>query len=192
MIVSQTLYVTNRDDWRAWLRVNYVRESEVWLIYYKKHTGQPSIPYDVAVEEALCFGWIDSTVKSIDEQSYMQRFTPRKDTGNWSELNKTRVRKLIAQRRMTKAGLAKISAEVLGEQTPEREDAKQKEVEVPQYFKEAIMASKAAWENFNRLAPSYRKQYVEWVASAKREDTRRKRLQEAKKLLSKNQKLGMK
>ncbi len=192
MIVSHTLYVTNRDDWRAWLQANHVRESEVWLIYYKKHTGQPSIPYDVAVEEALCFGWIDSTVKRIDDERYMQRFTPRKDNSNWSELNKTRARKLIAERRMTKAGLAKISAEVLGERIPERECVPQKEVEVPQYFKEAVIANKVAWENFNRLAPSYRKQYVEWVASAKREDTRRKRLQEAKKFLSKNKKLGMK
>lgn len=192
MITPQTLYVTNRDDWRAWLQAHHAVESEIWLIYYKKHTGQPSIPYDVAVEEALCFGWIDSTVKRIDDQRYMQRFTPRKDNSNWSELNKTRVRKLVAQRRMTKAGLAKISAEVLAEQTPAKPRVMQKEIEIPQYFKEAIKRNKEAWENFNRLAPSYRRQYVGWVVSAKREDTRKKRLQEAKNLLSKNQKLGMK
>jgi uncharacterized protein YdeI (YjbR/CyaY-like superfamily) len=192
----QTLYVANRDDWRSWLQANHAIASEVWLIYFKKHTGQPSIPYDVAVEEALCFGWIDSTVRTIDDKRYMQRFTPRKDKSNWSELNKSRVRRLVAERRMTEAGLAKISAEALAEalaeQPPARKDARASGVEVPQYFIEAVRTNKRAWENFNRLAPSYRRQYVEWVMSAKREDTRRKRLKEAKERLSKNEKLGMK
>lgn len=196
MKTPQTLYVANRDDWRRWLQANHAVESEVWLIYFKKHTGQPSIPYDVAVEEALCFGWIDSTVRTIDDERYMQRFTPRKDKSNWSELNKSRVRRLVAERRMTEAGLAKISpealAEALAEQPPARTGARASEVEVPQYFIEAVSTNKRAWENFNRLAPSYRRQYVEWVMSAKREDTRRKRLKEAKERLSKNEKLGMK
>lgn len=192
MIISQTLYVTNRDDWRAWLQANHDVKSEVWLIYFKKHTSQPSIPYDVAVEEALCFGWIDSIVKRIDDQRYMQKFTPRKDKNNWSELNKSRVKKLITERRMTQAGLAKISPDVFVEKPPIKKAATQKEVEVPDYFKEAVITNKVAWENFNKLAPSYRKQYVGWVANAKREETRKKRLQEAKKLLSKNKKLGIK
>ena len=192
MITPQTLYVTNRDDWRTWLQANHAVKSEVWLIYFKKHTGQPSIPYDVAVEEALCFGWIDSTVRRIDEQKYMQRFTPRKDKSNWSELNKTRARKLIAERRMTEAGLAKINAGVIEEQSSKKKVATQKEIKVPQYFKEAIKRNKAAWENFKRLAPSYRRQYVGWVAIAKREETRKRRLEEVTELLSKNKKLGIK
>ena len=76
-MAPQTLYVTDREEWRAWLQANYAQVSEIWIIYYKKHTRQPSIPYDVAVEEALCFGWIDSIVKRVDDARYMQRFTPR-------------------------------------------------------------------------------------------------------------------
>jgi uncharacterized protein YdeI (YjbR/CyaY-like superfamily) len=79
MGASKMLYVTNRDEWRAWLANHYASESEVWLIYYKKHTGRPRIPYEHAVEEALCFGWIDSLVKRIDDEKFAQKFTPRRD-----------------------------------------------------------------------------------------------------------------
>ncbi|MGB2982026.1 MAG: hypothetical protein WBC77_12350, partial [Candidatus Zixiibacteriota bacterium] len=103
--MSKTLYVTNRDDWRAWLRKNHSSQKEVWLIYYKKHTGKPRIPYDDAVEEALCYGWIDSTIKRIDEEKYAQKFTPRSEKSNWSELNKRRAKKMIREGRMTQAGL---------------------------------------------------------------------------------------
>jgi uncharacterized protein YdeI (YjbR/CyaY-like superfamily) len=192
MKISRTLYVTDRDDWRAWLENNHAIESEVWLIYYKKHTGRPSIPYDVAVEEALCFGWIDSIVKRIDDETYMQKFTPRKDTGKWSDLNRRRVRKLIKEGRMTKVGLAKISDEVLADESESETESRKKELTTPQYFKKALMADKRAWENFNNLAPSYQRQYVGWVTSAKREETRERRLKEAKELLSMNKKLGMK
>jgi uncharacterized protein YdeI (YjbR/CyaY-like superfamily) len=191
-MAPQTLYVTDREEWRAWLQANYAQVSEIWIIYYKKHTCQPSIPYDIAVEEALCFGWIDSTAKRIDDARYMQRFTPRKDITNWSEPNKVRVRKLIAERRMTEAGLSKISAEVLAECAQPQAPRTKKVLAVPPYFKKALAADKRAWENFNKLAPSYKRQYVEWVASAKREETRAKRLEETKELLSQNKKLGMK
>ena len=191
-MTPQTLYVTDREEWRAWLQANYAQVSEIWLIYYKKHTGQPSIPYDIAVEEALCFGWIDSTVKRIDDATYKQRFTPRKDTSNWSDPNKERVRRLIAERRMTDAGLSKISDEVLAECARPQAPRAKKSVVVPGYFKKALATDKRAWENFNKLAQSSRRKYVEWVASAKREETRMKRLQELKELLSKNEKRGMK
>src|SRR5256885_14789235 len=108
MKISKTLYVTSRDDWRAWLEKNHETEKEVWLIYYKKHTNRPRIPYDDAVEEALCFGWIDSIVQKIDDERYAQKFTPRKSSSKWSESNKRRVRKLLQEGRMTQAGLAKI------------------------------------------------------------------------------------
>ena len=88
MRLTKELYVTNREDWRAWLEQNHATEKEVWLLYYKKHTGKPTIPYDDAVEEALCFGWIDSTVKRIDDEKYTQKFTPRNDRSVWSESNK--------------------------------------------------------------------------------------------------------
>src|SRR5207247_11176130 len=92
-----TLYVTNPDEWRSWLTKHYQSETEVWLIYYKKHSGRPRIPYDDAVEEALCFGWIDSIGKRMDDEKFAQKFTPRRDRTKWSELNKRRVRKLIRE-----------------------------------------------------------------------------------------------
>src|SRR5213075_1383965 len=99
--MKKTLYVADRDAWRAWLEENHARENEVWLVYYKKQSGRPRIPYDDAVEEALCFGWVDSIVKKIDEEKFAQKFTPRRDWTKWSELNKRRLRKLIREGRMT-------------------------------------------------------------------------------------------
>ena len=192
MKLSKTLYVANRDDWRAWLEKNHASETEVWLIYYKKHSGQPRIPYDDAVEEALCFGWIDSTVRSIDEDRYAQRFTPRRKNSQWSELNKRRVRKLFKEGRMTEAGLSKVSAEVLDGGDDSASEAKKKELVIPRYVEKAFRANRAAWENFKRLAPSYRRNYVMWITDAKREETREKRLRESIELLKQNKKLGMK
>jgi hypothetical protein len=97
MEIRKTLYVTSREEWRAWLAKHYQSETEVWLIYYKKHSGQPRISYDHAVEEALCFGWIDSIVKRIDDEKFAQKFTPRRDGAKWSALNKRRLRKLIRE-----------------------------------------------------------------------------------------------
>src|SRR5438132_5620057 len=113
--MRKTLYVTSREEWRAWLTKHYQSETEVWLIYYKKHTGRPRISYDHTVEEALCFGWIDSIVKSMNDEKSAQKFTPRRDSTKWSALNQQRLRKLIGEGRMTDAGLAKIGLAVLGE-----------------------------------------------------------------------------
>lgn len=106
MKLGKTLYVKNRDGWRRWLEKNHKKETEIWLIYYKKHTGKTTIPYNDAVEEALCFGWIDSIEKRVDEERYAQRFTPRKPRSQWSEMNKERVKRLIKLDKMTPAGLA--------------------------------------------------------------------------------------
>lgn len=190
MEMSGTLYVADRNKWRAWLEKHHDTEKEIWLVYYKKHTNHPSIPYDDAVEEALCFGWIDSTVKRIDEDRYAQKFTPRKDASNWSEPNRRRVRKLIKEGKMTEAGLAKINAEILDESQDPK--PRSKDVVVPERFKQALMKNKKAWENFNNLAPSYRRNYILWVTDAKKEETRLKRLKEAVALLEQNKKLGMK
>jgi uncharacterized protein YdeI (YjbR/CyaY-like superfamily) len=187
---SKTLYVTNRDDWRAWLERNHARANEVWLIYYKKHTGHPRIPYDDAVEEALCFGWIDSTVRRLDEDRFLQRFTPRKDTSNWCESNRVRLQKLIAEGKMTAAGLSKVAEGVLDAPAPVA--PRKKELEVPEFFKDALMKRMRAWDNFNALAPSYRREYIGWITQAKREETRQRRVREAVRLLYENKKLGMK
>ena len=108
MNITKTLYVKDRKQWRSWLEKYHESEKEVRLLYYKKHTGKPRIPYNGTVEEALCYGWIDSTVKKTDEDRFAQRFTPRKAGSPWSEMNKERVRRLMNQGKMTPAGLAKV------------------------------------------------------------------------------------
>jgi uncharacterized protein YdeI (YjbR/CyaY-like superfamily) len=193
MNISKTLYVTNRDEWRAWLERNHDTESEVWLIYYKKHSGRPRIPYDDAVEEALCFGWIDSLVQRMDDEKYAQKFTPRQANSTWSALNQARVAKLIKAGRMTEAGLATVNYSMTdkGQESPKSAEEKQ-ELAVPQHVQQALMANDRAWENFKKLAPSYRRNYLRWIMDAKKEETRKRRLKEAIELLAQNKKLGMK
>ncbi len=191
MRMTEKLHVANRDDWRTWLRNNHDTKKEVWLIYYKKHTGKPRIPYDDAVEEALCFGWIDSTVKKIDDEKFAQKFTPRKDKSKWSETNKKRARKMIKEGKMTKAGLAKIGeAKSNGEWF--KTASVRKQLVIPSYIEKALAANKEAQDNFTNLANGYKRQLVGWITSAKREETRKRRLTHAIRLLEQNKKLGMK
>jgi len=125
-VMTEELYVTNRDDWRAWLKENHSTQKEVWLIYYRKHSGKPSIPYDDSVEEALCFGWVDSIIKKIDSEKFARKFTPRKGKSRWSESNKKRVAKMIREGKMTEVGLARIrEAKDCGEWFRTREDRKE-------------------------------------------------------------------
>ena len=108
MALTRTFYAKDRAEWRAWLETNHTLETEIWLLFYKRHTGKPRVAYPDAVEEALCFGWIDSTIRRVDDATYAQRFTPRRPGSSWSELNKRRVSRLVQEGRMTKAGLAKV------------------------------------------------------------------------------------
>ncbi|MCW4028695.1 MAG: hypothetical protein NWE92_03505 [Candidatus Bathyarchaeota archaeon] len=109
MNIGKTVYFTDREEWRNWLSEHYDKEKEIWLIYPKKASGKPRIPYDDAVEEALCFGWIDSTAKRIDENSYAQRFSPRNPKTPYSESNKQRLRKLVAQGKVLPAVVAAVT-----------------------------------------------------------------------------------
>lgn len=191
MKISKTLYVTNRDGWRAWLETNHDKEKEVWLIYYKKHTGKPRIPYDDAVEEALCFGWIDSIVKKLDEEKYIKKYSPRKDKSIWSDKNKERVKKMIKTGQMTKAGLTKIEkAKENGSWSKLYPISNTQKI--PTALRKALSGDKKALENFMDLAPSYKKQFIWWILSAKGEETKAKRIREAIRLVSQNKKLGMK
>ena len=182
----KTVYVTDRDEWRRWLEHNYETEKEVWLVYYKKHTGKPAIPYDDSVEEALCFGWIDSIIKRIDEEKFVRKFTPRVNKTKWSQSNKRRVKKMIEKGKMTGAGLEKIDLDELDKGPQEK-----KIESIPPFLKEAFIASNV-WENFNKLAPTYKRHYVGWITSAKREETRKRRIEEAVKYLRENKRLPMK
>ena len=189
MKMRKTFPATDRKTWRAWLAENHGSESEVWLAFQKVRTGQPGMSYDDAVEEALCYGWIDSIIQRIDDDSYARKFTPRTNNLTWSELNKRRIAKLIQENRMTDAGLAKI-----GYSNPERKRPKpeRKALSVPAFMETALQARQKAWENFKRLAPSYQRKYVGWIMAAKREETRQKRLEEAIQLLTENHKPTLK
>ncbi len=180
----------NRDAWRAWLAQNHTRATELWIVLYKKNSGKPTVSYDEAVEEALCFGWIDGITKSIDAEKYAVRFSSRRRGSIWSESNKKRVAKMIAQGRMTEIGLAKIEeAKRNGEwaKAARREDV----TNIPRELKQALQANKQAQRNFDALAPSQKRMYISMITNAKREETRQRRIQVAIRMLKENKKLGI-
>jgi uncharacterized protein YdeI (YjbR/CyaY-like superfamily) len=177
--------VETREEWRDWLAKHHGRESEIWLVYNKKQSGRPRVAYAEAVEEALCFGWIDGITKPMDENRYAQRFTPRREKSNWSSLNRQRFARLVKEGRMTDAGLARRPTR---SGVPARPPARS----VPAYIRAALARNRAAQRFFRELAPSYRRLYVRWIDSAKREETRQKRLREAISALARKQKPGLK
>jgi len=186
------LYVKTKTEWRKWLQKNYDKVGEEWLIFYKKGTGKPSIDYEVAVEEALCFGWIDSLVKRIDEEKYARKFTPRKDKSVWSESNKKRVKKVIKEGRMTEFGMEKITAAKKSGAWNKKIEAPKISYEVPKDFISVLNKNKKAKNNFDKFSPSDKKRYYMWINIAKKNETRKKRIKESILFLLKEEKLGMK
>ena len=173
------------------MKGHHATEDEVWLVYYKKYTGKPSVTYIESVKEALCFGWIDGIKKSVDDETYMHRFTPRKPDSKWSPRNIRLARELIASGDMADAGLRAF------EQRTEYDSKTLQalnwaDIPLDLEIEKSLRANQKAWDNFNALAPGYRKQYVGWLQSAKKPETREKRLKEAMELLASNKKLGMK
>ncbi len=167
----------NRKEWRSWLEKHHDKEKGIWLLYYKKGSGKSSITYAEALEEALSFGWIDSTARKVDGERYMQKYTPRNERSLWSALNKERVARLIAEGRMTEHGLAKIeAAKRNGCWT--RIDAVDRGLEVPRDLLEALEGDREAGKLFARMAPSSRKLFSWWVASARKPETRARRIVE--------------
>jgi len=190
MEIKSSLTVTTRAAWRAWLEEHHATEREVWLIFYKQSSRQPSLDYGDARDEALCFGWIDSIIQKIDAERYARKFTQRANTEKWSEVNLRRMAVLIAEGRMTPAGLAKLgSAQPIAPSTPR---AALKPLEIPPEVEQTLRAHPQAWENFCKLPPSHRKRYLGWALDAKREETRQKRLREVIEVLEKGEPLGMK
>ena len=163
-----------REAWRAWLQKHHASAKEVWLVFAKAHTGKPSVTYDEAVEEALCFGWIDGIVRRIDDEHHMQRFTPRVDLRKWSQSNLDRFARLEAEGRMTDAGRAKRPADVVASPPPTRAQSGDAP---PDWMRRALAARPRAARFFETLAPGYRRDYVRYVTEAKREETRLRRLE---------------
>ena len=182
----QTLDVSQGTGWRSWLKKNHAAKDGVWLVFYKKDSGHPSISYEEAVDEALAFGWIDSVIKKIDERRFARKFTPRRPGSIWSKYNLTRVKKLSAEGRMTKWGLdayvrrtGKISL---------LEQFNAKTVRVPKDLKNALRKNDLAWSNFRRFGPSHRKRYLMWISAAKKPETRKRRIAESVVLIVRNEK----
>lgn len=179
MKITTTFYPKNREEWRKWLEKNHKTAEEIWVIYYKKDSGKPRIPYDEAVEEALCFGWIDGQAQGIDEQKYAQRFSPRRPKSNWSELNKERVRKLIKNGQMTTAGLEAFPHE-----------HKASKLKIPKDILKAIKENKDAWEYFQHLPESYKRVRIAWIDASGLPEQKPKRLAYFIKMTAQNKKFG--
>lgn len=187
--MMKTLKVSSPGAWRSWLRKHHADTKEIWLVYFKKISGKPTLSHDEALDEALCFGWIDSLVKRIDEERYAQKFTPRRQQSKWSDRNKRRALKLFHDGRMATPGLATITFRS-GRTPPERRVLKS--LEVPAFVSRGLKANKRAWNFFMTLAPSYKRLYIRWITAAKRQETQMRRLEEAADLLARGEKLGLK
>ena len=187
MEIGKTLYVTNRKEWRSWLRGHHATDKDIWLVYYNKNSFKPRIPYNDAVEEALCFGWIDSIVKKIDEERFAQRFSPRRPTSPISEMNKERVRRLIKTKKMTLIGLKAISKFF------DKEKDKKEKFTIASDILGALKADKNAWKNFQNFSEGYKKVRIGYIEHVRHYNSKmfQKRLQNFIKITAKNKKFGM-
>lgn len=174
-----TFHTASRAEWRKWLKKNYKTEKEIWLVYYKKDSGRPRIAYNDAVEEALCFGWIDSTVRKLDEERFAQKFSPRKPKSGYSQANKERLRKLIAEGKVAKDVLATLG------------DLAEEKFEIPTDILKAIKANKTAWKNFQNFSETYKRIRIAFIDGArKRPEEFKKRLNYFIKMTEKNKQFG--
>jgi len=172
-------------EWREWLARHHDSESEVWLVFYKRHTGRPSVSYEDSVDEALCFGWIDSLIKRLDDNRYARKFTPRKPDSRWSTANRKRYAQLQASGRLTPAGIARPPG-------PRSGDAPKPPAEgVPAYIRAELQNEPNARRFFEKLAPSHQRQYVIWIDSAKRAETKVRRLKQAIAMLTQGKEPGL-
>ena len=181
----ELLVIESRRKWRAWLAKHHAASPGVWLIRYKEHSGIKSMSYEDLVGEALCFGWIDSLVKRLDQDRYAIKVTPRKATSRWSDLNRKRWKQLKAAGRLAPPGLA--AAPTANTYAPRPHIP-----ELPGYIGKAIRANAKAWKFFRELTPRERRNFVVWIHIAKRPETRERRIGESIKLLVAGRKLGLK
>jgi uncharacterized protein YdeI (YjbR/CyaY-like superfamily) len=191
--ITDTFLAKDRATWRCWLERHGSSKTEIWLVFYKKKhvekTGAACVSYDEAVEEALCFGWIDGILKRIDDTQHVIRFSPRKPRSVWSESNKKRVRRLTKEKRMTEAGLALVRAAKKDGRWAR--DKAVEEAQVPDDLAAALARNKKARACFDGFALSYRRSYIHWVLDAKRAETRKRRIREVVRRSAQNKKPGM-
>ncbi|WP_375562923.1 YdeI family protein [Bernardetia sp. OM2101] len=179
----ETYYPQSKQQWREWLVTNHIQKDAVWLIFYKKKTGKPTLTWSDAVDEALCFGWIDSVKKTLDEERYIQYFSKRKPKSTWSKVNKEKVEQLIAKGLMMQTGLDCIK---IAKQNGSWEILDSVEaLLIPKDLEAALQSNENAMDFFMSLSKSVRKTMLYWVISAKRQDTRQKRITQIAELASK-------
>ncbi|MGD0711648.1 MAG: YdeI/OmpD-associated family protein [Bacteroidales bacterium] len=187
--ISPIIFET-RNKLRSWLKKNHDKVDVAWFAINKKNSKIKCITYAEALEEALCFGWIDGIVKRYNDDYYMQRFTPRKAKSKWSAVNKGKIIKLIEEGKMIDAGYAKIEEAKRNGQWEKTNENRNNQV-LPDDLKFALMHSKFAWKNFSAFAPGYQRLYIAWVNSVKKEDARNRRIANVVERSEKNEKPGM-
>lgn len=175
MQLTKTFTPKNPKDWRKWLEKNHDREQEVWLVYFKPASGKSNIDYETSVEEALCFGWIDSIIQKMDDEKYARKFNPRRMDSQWSETNRRRVLKVIQEKRMTDVGMAKVTFDVTTVDVS-KPKAKRPSVQMSPQIEQAIRSKPGLWEAFQTVNPSLRRTYILWLTDAKKAETFEKRL----------------
>jgi uncharacterized protein YdeI (YjbR/CyaY-like superfamily) len=186
-----TTQARTRQEWRDWLQQHHRTAAEVWLIFEKQHTGKPCVEYEDSIEEALCFGWVDSLVRRLDDDRFARKFTPRKPDSAWSAINRARYAKVEKAGLLTDAGRERPPG-ARSAIPPAKRAFPSTPAALPADIKKAFKANAAAWATFERLAPSHQRHYAGWILIAKRPETREKRIREAVALLAKGQKLGLK
>ena len=178
----ERVFAKDRAEWRQWLAKNFARSEEIWLVFYKKASGKQTVSYDHAVEEALCFGWVDGMKKTVDEECYAFRFTPRKAKSAWAKSNLARVERLIAEGKMMPAGLAAYHS-------GDRREVRPMPVELPKALEAKFRKQRAAWANYEKFPPGYRRVTAGWVANAKKEETQTKRLEKLIEFSARNERI---
>ncbi|MBN2274100.1 MAG: YdeI/OmpD-associated family protein [Bacteroidales bacterium] len=192
MEITETLYVTDREQWRSWLEKNHTSAKEIWLIYYNKKSGKPRIPYNDAVEEALCFGWIDSIVKKYDKDRAAQRFSPRRKNSKLSELNKERIRRLIETGKMTPAGLESIKHHLENNDKDKKKNFLTADFQIPEDIFGELQKDKTVWNNFQKFPEHYKRVRIGWIdGSRQRPEVFQQRLRYFLRMTAKNKTFGM-
>lgn len=179
-----SFYAKDRKRWRRWLQTNHATKSFVWLLIYHKSSEKPSVYYDEAVEEALCFGWIDSTPNKRDHESRYQYFAKRKPKSKWSKLNKMRVKKLVKNGLMHSSGQAMIDLAKKNGSWSALDDVEK--MLMPNDLEKQLKKNRKAFKHFEAFPPSTRKAIFHWITSAKRDETRKKRVENTVNLAAKN------
>jgi uncharacterized protein YdeI (YjbR/CyaY-like superfamily) len=183
---TETFYPKSRSEWRAWLQNNHDKKQSIWIIYYKKNSTQPTVSYSEAVDEALCFGWIDSTSRPIDEEKYMQYFTRRKVKSVWSKINKEKIERLFREGNMTEAGIRSIEIAKQNGSWNIPDDAEA--LIIPEDLEVEFQKRPSSKDYFLGLSKSDKRNILQWLVLAKRPDTRQKRILEIVELAVTNQK----